>query len=117
MKNVKVKKHELMSILGTNRLKHIKEYEESLEEFKQAAIKTLTDTLEDVKDKTTNISIHIPAPESYIKEYDRAIRMLELSVEDFIVLEEHEFKTLVQDEWSWKTEFLNNKTIYNKLSQ
>jgi len=117
MKNVRIKKSELLLILTENRLKHVKEYQESLKEFKAAATKTLTEALEELKTKAKGIGIHIPAPESYEKEYDKALRMLELSVDEIITLEEHEFNSLVQDEWSWKTDFLNNKTIYNRLSR
>jgi hypothetical protein len=53
-----------------------------------------------------------PAPVSYADSYNRAIRMLELSVDTVIELEEQIFNQLVLDEWSWKRTFVANATMY-----
>jgi hypothetical protein len=53
-----------------------------------------------------------PVPVSYEDSYKRAIRMLELSVDDIIEVEEDVFNQLVLDEWSWKRSFTANSTMY-----
>jgi len=49
---------------------------------------------------------------SHEASYKRAIRMLELSVEDIIEVEEDIFNQLVLDEWSWKNQFVNLTLLY-----
>jgi len=117
MKSVKVKKVELLTIVKENRLKHEVEYVDSMHEFKTAAVKTLQDQIKKVEEDPNEISIHIPVPISYVKDYDKAIRMLELSVDNEIILDSTEFNQLVQDEWHWKNDFLSNKTLYGQLSR
>ena len=47
--------------------------------------------------------------------YTRAIRMLELSVEDVIEIEEHIFNQLVLDEWGWKQQFTAMSALYKSV--
>jgi hypothetical protein len=56
-----------------------------------------------------------PAPVNYADNYSRAIRMLELSVEDTIDVEEHIFNQLVLDEWGWKQQFVAQSAMYKTL--
>jgi hypothetical protein len=45
------------------------------------------------------------APKHHLDEYDRALAMLQMSVNAEVTLQEHEFQQLVMDEWGWKREF------------
>jgi len=56
------------------------------------------------------------APVSYEDNYNRAIRMLELSVEEQIELEEQIFNQLVLDEWHWKQMFTSMNATYKSMS-
>ena len=55
------------------------------------------------------------APQSYEAEYTRAMRMLELSVDDTIEVEQDVFNQLVLDEWHWKMSFTASNTMYKSL--
>ena len=59
---------------------------------------------------------HIPSkPVSYADSYTRAIRMLELSVDDVIELEQDVFNQLVLDEWNWKRNFILSNATYKSF--
>lgn len=118
MNSVKMNRIELLNIVRENKEKHIKEYVESVEDYKVAVIKITqanakmakTADLDQFKFKT------IPSkPTSYEDNYTRAIRMLELSVEDTIDVEEHIFNQLVLDEWGWKQQFTAMSASYKAV--
>lgn len=47
----------------------------------------------------------LTTPEDHTKDYDRAIQMVEWSIEDTIELDTRQFQQLVMDEWEWKERF------------
>jgi hypothetical protein len=54
----------------------------------------------------------LAAPQSHLEEYDRALAMLQMSVDVTITLQEHEFQQLVMDEWGWKRDFIRSTSAY-----
>jgi hypothetical protein len=119
MRAVKVEKTELLGIVRENKKKHIKEYDEAVKDYKKAAIKVAKEHVDLAKtgelDQIAKIRAMPQRPASYEKEYDRAIRMLELSVEDTIDLESDVFNQLVLDEWHWKQAFTATSALYKTL--
>ena len=116
MNAIKMKRLELLSIVLSNKEKHISEFIEAIKDYKALVIQTAelnlalakTNNLEDFK----KIKSLPHAPISYEDSYRRAIRMLELSVEDIIEVEEDVFNQLVLDEWSWKHSFSASNATY-----
>lgn len=51
-------------------------------------------------------------PEDHEKDYDRALSMLELAVDEEIRLDEKTFAQYVRDEWDWKEQFHNLSSGY-----
>lgn len=119
MRSVKINKKDLLKIVRENREKHIKEYEESVIDYKTAAVKVAAEHVELAAtgelSKIAKIKAMPTAPVSYEKEYDRAIRMLELSVEKEIEVEDDVFNQLVLDEWHWKNQFIASASLYKSL--
>lgn len=119
MRSVKVNKSELMQILQDNKKKHIKEYEESVKDYKKAALKVAKEHVELAKsgdlDQIAKIKAMPQRPTSYEDSYNRAIRMMELSVDEIIELEEQIFNQLVLDEWSWKHTFTATGALYKTI--
>jgi hypothetical protein len=119
MRNVKVEKAELMSILQDNKKKHIKDFDEAVKDYKKAALKVAKEHVELAKsgdlDKIASIRAMPGRPVSYEDSYNRAIRMMELSVDSIIELEEQVFNQLVLDEWSWKNMFVATGAMYKGL--
>lgn len=119
MHAVKVNRIELLGIVRGNLEKHTKEFNESVEDYKAAAIKLAEANMELAKsgdlDKIAKIRAVPQRPTSYAQNYNRAIRMLELSVDDVIEVEEDVFNQLVLDEWMWKQAFIASNSLYKSI--
>jgi len=113
MKQVLVEKVELLNILKTNKQLHLDEYEKAEKEFREAGIAALEEMLEKFKTGGDN-SLRVPllAPVCHEEEYDSAIRMLEVSCEDKIALDEHEAQNLIMNNWSWAGELGRTRAMY-----
>jgi hypothetical protein len=116
MKSVKLNKKELLGIVRENKAKHILAYNEAVKDFIEAARTIVNFNVDKINEGTVQSIAKcklIPtAPTSYEDEYDRAIRMLELSVEKEIELEADVFNQLVLDEWQWKNNFAVMASTY-----
>lgn len=119
MNSIKMNRLQLLVIVKDNLEKHLKDYTESVEDYKAGVLKLTTANLKLAKtgdtEKFSQIKAIPQAPRSYEKEYNRAIRMLELSVEEVIDIEEDIFNQLVLDEWSWKHQFVASASLYKSL--
>lgn len=109
MKQVKVKKSQLIDILKNNLENHIKEYNLAHELWVKTTIDLHKERIKNLKEFGKNIGENFGSePVSQEKSYDRAIKMLEMSVDDEILLTEDEFSQYVMDQWAWSNHF---KTI------
>ena len=119
MQSVKINRKELLKIVRENKTKHVAEYEEAVTDYKAGVIKLAKENLKLANsgelEKITRIKAAPQAPVSYEDNYNRAIRMLELSVDKVIELEEHDFNQLVLDEWAWKRTFTAMSASYKSL--
>jgi len=119
MRSVKVNKAELLEIVNKNKIKHVKEFDESVKDYKKAAIKVAKEHVELAKtgdlEQIAKIRAMPSRPVSYEDSYTRAIRMLELSIDDVIELEEQIFNQLVLDEWQWKHAFTASTALYKSI--
>lgn len=115
MFNTNIQKEVLISILKTNLEDHKKIYEEAKVGFLEKAAEQLAKTTKNFQnnDGTKSVYINMAAPTNNIKEYERAIRMLELTQDTVIELEEFEFNQLVMDDWGWKKKFLVDNASYS----
>jgi AICAR transformylase/IMP cyclohydrolase PurH len=119
MNSVKMNRLELLKIVRENATKHVADYDEAVADYKIAVAKLAkanlklanTGDLEEIR-KIKNLP---QSPMNYAENYTRAIRMLELSVEEIIDVEEHIFNQLVLDEWGWKQQFTIQNSLYKTL--
>ena len=116
MNAIKMNRLELLKIVQANMLKHTAEFTESVSDYKTLVLQVCTANL--ALANTASLSEFnkiksMPAtPVSYESSYKRAIRMLELSVDEIIEVEEDVFNQLVLDEWDWKRSFVANTMSY-----
>ena len=110
---VNVDTTELIEILVRNRNTHEREFKESMEGYFVKAKRDALALLKAIDERTeSTISLVMPKPRSYVKEYNDTIEMLRLSVDKTIQLDMANFRKLVKDEWEWKTNFESIKTAY-----
>ena len=119
MNAVKINRIELLNIVRANKETHIKDAKEAVEDYKKAVLKLTKENLE-LAETGDLVSIAkfrgMPTkPMSYETAYTRAIRMLELSVDEVIEVVEDVFNQLVLDEWSWKNSFTASNSLYKTI--
>lgn len=116
MNSVNMDREKLLEIVRENLVKHMSQYEEAVVDYKALVLKITQHNLKVAKTadmaEFKNFKSLPTAPISYKDSYNRAIRMLELSVDSVIELEEHVFNQLVLDEWDWKHQFVGATMSY-----
>ena len=114
MQQVTVKKDELLTTLKANREKHTQIFEEAQAGYRTRVIEELDSLLAKAKRGERVPSFwRIQAPVNQTPEYDRTIRMLEMSVDDTINLTSSEFEAYVMDRWHWRKQFLAANKAYS----
>jgi hypothetical protein len=119
MQSVKMNRQELLEIVKKNATKHVQDYDEAVEDYKLAVVKLAKSNLKLANsgelDQIRKIKNLPQPPANYAENYTRAIRMLELSVDAVIEVEEHIFNQLVLDEWGWKQAFVAQSALYKSI--
>jgi hypothetical protein len=113
MRNVKVNKAEVLQVIKANREKHRELFLKAQEGFRALVIEDLDQMLADARGgRVIRITISpdlTDQPVDRTADYDTAIRMLEMSVDDVVELDHRNFEELVLDKWSWSEHaFLSN---------
>ena len=118
MKTVRVSVGQLIDKLEENKTKHVKEFEDTLEGWRQDVYDELCKATElfrvgtDGDDRSVKHIFNKPA--SYEKEYDLAIQMAYASVELEVELSQREFDQYFNDNWDWSHSFKTSTSLYNK---
>ena len=112
MKTVNVERNDLLKQLVLNKDKHETEYKQMLINYKELIICMLKESLTNFDADICELPKWPPKPREHLAEYERAIVMLKMSVDNVIELTDIEFAELVMDQWGWKKEFEMTKTIY-----
>ncbi len=107
---------EILAILEKNLAQHKADYEQARQNFKIDLVKGLEALADKVKrgEETKENGFSLVVPQSYEKEYLRAIKMLKLCVEEKIELDGQTFSMYVMDEWDWSDRFASSTKVYNR---
>lgn len=113
MQTVKVKRADLLEILTKNRQSHRGEFETAQAVYRQRMIELLDQRLADAKaGRAIKRYIELPEPEEHTEDYDRVIKMLEMSVDDIIEITQDQFSVYVMNNWRWSDSFASNTRSY-----
>ena len=115
MKEVRMEKAKLLAILKKNRDEHREIFLEAQKAYRQRAIEVLDQQLKlarDGKQFVLQEIVQLVAPEDHTGDYDRAIKMLEFTVDETIVLSAADFSNLVQDQWAWSRQWAFSNSRY-----
>jgi hypothetical protein len=113
MKTVKVKTDELLGIVKSNRDAHRDMFEKAMAGYRKQAIAELDRAITDAKaGRKITRYLSLVEPIDQTKDYDRVIEMLRMSVDEEVELTSTEFAQYVQDDWSWKDQFLATNISY-----
>jgi hypothetical protein len=120
MNQVKVKKDELLKILRKNRAEHRDIFLKAQEKYREVAIKELDAQLKAARSGKPFVLakiVRLVQPQDYTAQYDRAIQMLEMSVDDTIIITASEFANFVQDIWNWSRDWAVSNSSYVKSAK
>ena len=115
MKEVRIHKAKLLEIVTKNRGEHRQIFLDAQKAYRDKAIAVLDEQLKLAREGAPfvlNKITELSAPEDHTKDYDRAIEMLELSVDDVITLSTSDFANLVQDLWGWSRQWAMSNSAY-----
>lgn len=111
---VRINKNELLTTLKKNRDEHREIFLEALDGYHKAAVKALEDRVAEAKqNKKISLAFRLIEPQDQTKQYDRVIKMLEMSVDEIVELTQSEFAMYVMDDWNWTGQFLASNSTYS----
>ena len=115
MQEVRLQKAKLLEIIRKNREEHHAIFLEAQIKYREVAIKLLDRQLAAAREGKPFVLrqfIELVQPVDHTADYDRAIQMLELSVDDVITLTALDFSNLVQDQWQWTQQWATSTSRY-----
>jgi hypothetical protein len=102
--NTKIQKAELLEIVKKNREAHVAEVKKAREQWKTKMVR-MAKLIVEAGPKLRRFPKALEAldqvPQSHARDFDDAIRALELHHDDIIELSPHNFEQLVLNRWSW----------------
>lgn len=117
MTEVTVSKTALLEILRKNREEHLKIFEESFSKFKERLAAVLESLLQRVSEGKIpgylDEIAKVTEPENHTREYDRAIKMLEMEIAENVTISARQFASLVEDEWDWSARWAHSNVHYS----
>lgn len=113
MKTVKVKVDQLRKHLEKNRAKHVIDYAEAMEVYRELLVVKIKESLAkaELGEDVSHI-IDIDRPSNYTSSYDNIIEMLKWTTDEEIYLDQQEFAQYVQDKWAWSNVFGATASMY-----
>jgi hypothetical protein len=113
MNTVKVKRQDLLTKVRANRDAHRSLFLQAQEGYRKLVIEELDKMLADAKTGLPiRRSVSLTEPSDHTKDYDRVVAMLEMSVDDTVILDAHDFDQYVMDNWDWSRFALSTNTFY-----
>jgi hypothetical protein len=115
VRDVQIKKEELLERLRLNRDAHRAVFEKAMDVYKVRMTELLESLIKRAKKKQVipvAALYDLPMPEDHTNDYDVAIEMLEHEEREVLTLTQQEFKRYFRDEWEWEQSFLANTTSY-----
>lgn len=117
MRQVTVTAADLKKTVQKNRDEHRAIFEEAVEGYKKRAVEILEDHIARIKaGKVERVSVSLPVPQDHTADYDRVIKMLDMSVDDNVTLDEQAFAEYVMDDWGWQKQFLSDSAAYSRMA-
>lgn len=113
MQTITVPRKTLQAKLTSNRDLHVKEFAAALMGYQKAAlleVERQKRTLEE--DPTHRMLLTEVPPQDHREDYGRAIRMLEMSVDENVQITHDDFARFVDDDWDWRAGWTTSNAKY-----
>jgi len=112
---INVSSDELLKILKENRKRHRRVFTEALDGYRKQLQAELERHIAELKaGRAPEVHIRLIRPEDHTRDYDRIIRMVEMhkSPSSVFTLDESHFAQYVEDDWSWRRQFITSANAY-----
>lgn len=115
---VRVKKDDLLAALKENKDEHRRIFTEAIDAWHKRVIERLEELVAQAKrgPESVELVVRLPRPADHTKEYERVIKMVELSQDDEFELTQQDFAQFVMDEWGWQRDFLAASAQFSELA-
>lgn len=120
MENVKVWKTDLKRILRENRAEHRTIFEKAQKAYRKKVVEVLDAQLKAAReDKQIELSTitRLVTPVNHEHDYDVALKMVDMEVENTISLDQEAFRQYVLDEWNWTRQWALSNSNYTSSSK
>lgn len=121
MREVTVERGALLERLRENRKNHRDLFLKAQEGYRARVIEELDQMLSDARiGKPIRASVALVEPQDHTDEYDRVVRMLEMSVDHNITIDARSFAQFAMDQWDWTSFAETTNRVYSsggKLSK
>ena len=115
-RTIRVEKEKLLEKIKANRKRHHEVVVDAQKHFREKVIEELDIMLEDArKGKRMRLHIGLAPPMDHTQEYDTIIGMLEMDVDDFVDLTEHEYRCYIEDQWEWSRQWAMTNSAYSNM--
>ncbi len=116
MQNITVKRAALIAAISENRDSHRETFLEAQRGYREAVVEELDKMLADAR-SGAKIKRHIslPEPEDHTDDYNKALRMLAMCVDEEIEISAMEFGQYVMDDWGWKKNWTDTVSNYASI--
>lgn len=114
MEKVRINRVDLMHVMRKNRDEHREIFEEALIGYKAKCIEELDMLLKRARaGERVQVYVAVQQPMDQTADYDRVIRMLEMSIDEVVELTQQQFACYVMDDWGWKGDFIGTNALYS----
>jgi hypothetical protein len=115
MQTMLMPKDELIAALTKNRADHRVKFLAAQKGYRAKVVEELDAALDRARSGNEIDAfrvVQLPLPMDHTSEYDNAIEMLEMCVDDEIEISRQDYACLVRDEWGWKAAFTTTNSSY-----
>lgn len=114
---VNVDRKKLIVVLKKNLDKHIREYQDAMNNYRLALIGDCEKVLSRLNygmsdEELAKVRVDFVPPQSHIEEYQQVIDILTVSVDENVSLDSHAFQAYYKDNWHWKKQFSMSAQLY-----
>ena len=114
MDKITIEVEDLIKVIQENQKAHRRIFEKALIGYRKEILAALERRIENVKrGEKVDHYIRLPEPEDHTADYDRVIKMLQMSCETQLAISEADFAMYVMDEWNWKGKFTETTSKYS----
>lgn len=118
MDEIRVQKSKLIEIITKNRAEHHAIFEEACISYAKMMEQELETRLKEIRSGKKIVRITAMAiPEDHTADYDRVLKMLDLTIDSEIVLQERDVAMYIMDDWQWKRNFMVQNSMYSATAR